>query len=606
MWWRPWLGCIVRRGVHSSSHTPLLAIKEAYIPGLKGVVHEAETVAPSLTWSIRDGAESECWAIIGPTSSSAGAQVRQKIVEVVLGRYIPRANNAPNAPRAGIHMLDTLARDAIAYVPFETPPGTSGGEFIDYTARYGSIRDEDRVTLFESLMESRGVYTGLVAQLHMRPDPLQLDQNSTGLLKWNSNYEREESTQKAYSLFEQINTTAPVLGLTSLLSRPLISLSNGQMRRARILRALIQGAEWAVLEDPFKGLDLPSRKELTHLFGQLHANRTPRLCLVLREQDPVPLFITHILRVDEHGFVTQLGDKNQVPPRPDAEYPPGSYDIVRRNAEQGLYTGHKSSEPVVAARHVSIEYESNAILHNVSLELRPGARMVLVGDNGSGKTTLLSLLLGDHPRSFALSEHQLSLWGAARDAPRNAHVLLQRRIGHMSPELFHAFPRKSLETGGLTVADAIASGFDGIFTYRRRSEKQNERVSQLLRLFSPELVPDTKGLSSESVGDMPFASLTHGSQAVVLFLRALVHRPSMLVLDEAFQGMSSHQVAKSRAFIDGTQPWVYEGMCDTERVVDIAWRKNVVIVAVSHYESEWPLTCGRLLRLSQGRVIESF
>ena len=180
-------------------------------------------------------------------------------------------------------------------MPFETPSGNFGGEFIDYTTRYGSIRDEDRVTLFESLMESRDVYTGLVAQLHMRPDPLRLHQDNTGLLKWNSSYEREECIRKAHAICKHIQSTAPALGLTSLLSRPLISLSNGQMRRARILRALIQGAEWAVLEDPFKGLDQPSRNELTRLFGELHANRTPRLCLVLREQDPVPSFITHIL-----------------------------------------------------------------------------------------------------------------------------------------------------------------------------------------------------------------------------------------------------------------------------------------------------------------------
>mgnify|MGYP007026610368 FL=1 len=180
--WRPWLGYVARRSIHSSSYKPLLTLKEAHIPGLKGTIHDYEAKTPSLTWSILDGAQNECWAIIGPTSSNAGAHVREKIIDVVLGRYTPRNAKISNALASCTHMLDTWPREAVAYVPFETPPGNFGGDFIDYTTRYGSIRDEDCVTLFETLMESRGVYTGLVAQLHMRPDPLQLHQDNTGLL----------------------------------------------------------------------------------------------------------------------------------------------------------------------------------------------------------------------------------------------------------------------------------------------------------------------------------------------------------------------------------------------------------------------------------------
>ena len=98
----------------------------------------------------------------------------------------------------------------------------------------------------------------------------------------------------------------------------------------------------------------------------------------------------------------------------------------------------------------------------------------------------------------------------------------------------------------------------------------------------------------------------------MLFLRSVVHRPLLLVLDEPFQGMSQRQVAKTRAYIDG-ESWVYEGIDDrtggeseSESERERMWRENLVLVTVSHYESEWPRTCGRLLRLSAGRVAECF
>lgn len=593
----------------------LFRVEHAHIHGLRGVVHESAS-PPSFSWTIHDDAERECWAIVGPASSDAGGQVRQTIVDMLLGRKRPVLANALHVRHPHMHpMFDANAlQKAIRYVPFETRPATTG-EFTDYATRYGSIRDEDRVTLFESLMASRGIFTGLIARRRMRPDPLATTQNNTGLLKWENEHVRTAATQRAEREREMIQRIAPTLRLEPFLTRPVISLSNGQMRRARILDALVQGAQWVVLDDPFKGLDPSSRHDVSELFERLHAQRMPRICLVLREQDPIPSFVTHVLRIDEQGFITELGKATtHARPAVDELYPHGSYALVRRNAQQGIGVGQDASVPPIASfRDVSIHYGDATVLQNVSFALRPGARMVLVGDNGSGKTTLLSLLLGDHPRSFAFDAEQLELWGAARDAPQNAHTLLQRRVGHVSPELFHAFPRKSLEAGGLSVADAIASGFDGIFTHRRRTAAQMERVWRLIRQFAPELThtnlcePDP-----ELVGKQPFASLPHGSQAVVLFLRSVVHRPLLLVLDEPFQGMSQRQVAKTRAYIDG-ESWVYEGIDDrtggeseSESERERMWRENLVLVTVSHYESEWPRTCGRLLRLSAGRVAECF
>lgn len=461
-------------------------------------------------------------------------------------------------------------------------------------------------------MEACGIYTGTIAQQHMRPDPLAPRQDETGLLKWESDEVREAMVHSAREMYARIHAMAPLLDLTSLLTRPVIALSNGQTRRARILQALVAGAQWIIMEEPFTGLDPPTRRDVSQLLATLHAQRVPRISVFLREQDTLPEFVTHVLRLNEQGEVTQLGPKTTAMVAPPTAYPNGGYEVVQRNARHGLGTGRQDEPPIVSMKDVCLSYGETDVLQHVSLDLKPGSRMVLVGDNGSGKTTLLSLLLGDHPRSFAIPADQLSLFGRARDAPQNAHVLLQKRLGHLSPELYNAFPRKSLEAGGLSVAEVVSSGFDGIFTYRRRSQAQMDRVHQLLHLFASELVtlnesgPNTSG--SEAIAQAPFANLTHGSQALVLLLRAMVHRPALLVLDEPFQGMSARQCAKARAFLDAgpNEQWVQDGLSAQEQAIDRAWREQLVLVIVSHYETEWPLSCGRLLRLAQGHVVEQW
>ena len=613
MWGRALRPTFVCGGA-STAHAPLLKLDRAHIPGLRHVVGQGLADKPSLSWTVSDGGARECWAIVAP-SADQGGQARQALrdvctrilMKILLGRQRPRL--ADNLAMQHASVFASLPLRSIAHVSFETRhPGS--GDFVDYATRYGSIRGTDRVTLFEHLMESCGIYTGAIARQHMRPDPLACSQDDTGLLKWESQSVQEKVVQEARLVRERIHAKAPLLGLEALLTRPVIALSNGQTRRARILQALLAGAKCVVMEEPFTGLDPPTRQDVSGLFASLHAQRAPRLLLFLREQDPIPDFVTHVLRINEPGDVTQLGPKSEAAPASTASYPPGGYAVVKGNASRGRGLGDQSQHPIISMRDVSLSYGSADVLQHVSLDLWPGSRMVLVGDNGSGKTTLLSLLLGDHPRSFAIPQSQLSLFGRARYAPQNAHILLQKRMGHLSPELYIAFPRKNLKAGGLTVADAVSSGFDGIFTYRRRSEAQMARVYQLLGLFASELVsqsPSRSATSIERLADTPLTDLTHGSQALVLLLRAIVHRPALLVLDEPFQGMSSRQLAKARAFLDATDDrWVYDGMPAEEQALDRTWRQQLALVIVSHYEAEWPLSCGRLLRLSAGQVMEQW
>lgn len=468
---------------------------------------------------------------------------------------------------------------------------------------------------------------GLVAAQKLVPDPFaNASANQVGLFKYKSDADRQNASIKAQQADKVIKQMAPLLLITDeLLHRPVIALSNGQTRRARILSSLITGAELVVLEEPFSGIDATTRVKLSDLFAELHAGRRPRLVLVLREQDAVPDLVTHILRINDEGQITALGPRqNSTVPSASSsskgESTQGGPNLILSNFNSNIGRGNTCLPPLISLQSVSIQYGSKTVLDNIDLNIHPGDRLVLAGDNGSGKTTLLALLLGDHPKSFSFPSSSLSLFGHARDHPSNARTLLNRRLGHLSPELFNAFPRKPLAAGGLTVGEVVASGFENVFAHRAYTERQKERVYALLGMFRDLItspsgaalsrapsagadVGDRKGEDVKQLSDRGFNELSNGSQAVVLFLRAVVGNPQLLVLDEPFQGMDKRQVERTRNYIDRPQDFAI-GATQQESEKDLKQRKEMAIVLVSHYESEWPLSFGSLLRLGDGKVVE--
>ena len=115
------------------------------------------------------------------------------------------------------------------------------------------------------------------------------------------------------SLFE---TLADQMNLTLLLDLPLLSLSNGQTRRARIVKAILDNPELLLLDEPLSnyfnisskqkylsvfaaGLDHQSRKNMNEALARLHLARSPRIILGLRQGEQVPDWVTHILNVQD-------------------------------------------------------------------------------------------------------------------------------------------------------------------------------------------------------------------------------------------------------------------------------------------------------------------
>jgi ABC-type molybdenum transport system ATPase subunit/photorepair protein PhrA len=167
-------------------------------------------------------------------------------------------------------------------------------------------------------------------------------------------------------------------------------------------------------------------------------------------------------------------------------------------------------------------------------------------------------------------------------------TILRRLIGHTSPEVFAAFPRNM----GLTAAQVIATGYEGVFSRRPINEEQKARILSLLEFVKPHLATTRTGepaeMTAREIGNRVFAHYTPPQQALLVFLRAIVARPPLLILDEPTQGVD--EAIWKRCFELLKKEWEEMEEAGTEQAC----------VVVSHYDEEVPWRNGKVLRLEQG------
>lgn len=322
--------------------------------------------------------------------------------------------------------------------------------------------------------------------------------------------------------------------LTSLKDSWLMSLSNGQLRRARFAKAMLKKPVIFVVDDPFLGLDPKAADKISSALSDLGAIGTEAVILGLRSQDKIPDWITHIAIADGPDGVVMAGPKNDA-----------LLEAVQRIEESQERKGESEAEsvallvakriwkespkpakaPHIEFRDVSIQYKGKKILPNVSFSINFGEKWQIKGQNGSGKTTLLAVVTADHPQSW---NSGIVVDGEPRKVGKLNYFDINKHIGISSPELHAVFPE-------LNTIQAIATGFnDNVsgFITPKLSNEQKETIEFLVKSFP----------NIEKIKDVPFLQLLISDQKVVLFLRAIVKCPRLLILDEAFSCMDEEHI----------------------------------------------------------------
>ncbi|TKA77264.1 hypothetical protein B0A49_03502 [Cryomyces minteri] len=245
---------------------------------------------PGLTFSLPAFSKpAQIWSVLGLSSLARTAFLR-----VLQGHYLcfpPTARAYPYLSSDAIATKDPRLRSlghAVQYVGFDAERGGLGGTNIQgayLSARYESRTEDTDFSLLDYL---KG---------HMELNSTEVSQQS-----------KRDEVLDALLLKRVVRD----LKLEKLTETPVSRLSNGQTRRARIAKALLNKPELLLVDGPFMGLDPPTARMISSLLKGLAEIHSPRLVLSLRLQDSIPLWVTHLMVVDKDCNAMYQGPREEV------------------------------------------------------------------------------------------------------------------------------------------------------------------------------------------------------------------------------------------------------------------------------------------------------
>lgn len=216
--------------------------------------------------------------------------------------------------------------------------------------------------------------------------------------------------------------------------------------------------------------------------------------------------------------------------------------------------GSLGGDVAISVKGARKSYGKFEALKGLDLEVKQGEFFALLGPNGAGKTTLISLLAGlARPDSGELSIHGFDVSKDYRQARRAVGVVPQELV-------FDPFfsVRETLN---------LQSGYFGI----RPDPKWIDELLENLQL--------------RDKADSNMRSLSGGMKRRVLVAQALVHHPSVLILDEPTAGVDVELRQTLWKFIRRLNE---EGM---------------TILLTTHYLEEAQTLCNRVAMMKTGQVI---
>lgn len=198
----------------------------------------------------------------------------------------------------------------------------------------------------------------------------------------------------------------------------------------------------------------------------------------------------------------------------------------------------RGRDALLSVRDIHKSFGTNAVLKGISLDLRPGELLALIGGNGAGKSTLMKIIMGIYKPDSGevLVDNQ-------KVDVSNPKVAMEHSI-YMVPQEPMLFPN-------MTVRENVTIGF---------SAKQSDLDYELSGVM------DDIGWHLDL--DRKASTLSIAEQGMVEILRGLMRHSEILILDEPTSALTFDEVNALFSVIDGLR------------------KKNIGIIYITHRLAE--------------------
>ena len=488
----------------------------------KGVtIHPQWRLAKPVDFEMFSG---EHIAIVGDNGSG-----KTLLADIIAGRH----------PLVGNKAIVSFPLDAVSYITFRDVYGGDAERTFYLQQRWNQTEIDDSMPTVREALERESVLMGI-------------------------DIPHATSQSEHEQLYD-------ILSLTPLLDKPLVLLSSGELRKFQLAKRLIRKPRLLIIDNPFIGLDEPSRLMVAHLLERLASHSSPlaphstSIILILPRTSEIPSFVTHVVEVRNQEVLPKVPaihfhkeeNEESSSSSPSLETPFCLNDHSPHSSLQTI-----APDKVLNFNDVTVKYGSRTILSHLNWHVARGERWAIRGPNGSGKSTLLALVCADNPQGYACD---IRIFGRKMGPGRSIWDIKQR-IGYVSPEMHRAYRKP------LNVERVVESGFnDTIGVYRPATPEQSEICRHWMNIFG---IDNLRGHS--------FLNISSGEQRMALLARAFVKEPELLILDEPFHGLDDTNRQKVRAII-----------------VDYCQRPDITLLMVSHETDDFPPCITHLLRLGE-------
>jgi len=351
-------------------------------------------------------------------------------------------------------------------------------------------------------------------------------------------------------------------------------LSGGQRQRVVIAIAVALEPKLLIADEPTTALDVTTQAEILGLLKQLVSDSGMAMILITHDLAVVSEVADNLV-IMRNGRVLDRGPTRTVFKELKHPYTRALYDASSHTPERD--TNIEQVMPLVELTDLVCEYpiarrslfeprEMFRAVNQVSLSIRSGESVGLVGESGCGKSTLAKALLGLSP----IQSGHIMLRGEQVHSGMAISNKVRREMQVVFQDPYSSFnPRHRV---GRLIAEPL-----------HLLENQPDNVSRLKLIIA---TLESVGLSGDDANKY-IHEFSGGQRQRIAIARALIIKPALIILDEA---VSALDVSVRAQVLD--------------LLAELSDNHSLAYLFISHDLSVVRSITDRVLVMKQGQIVE--